>query len=388
MGAILHVFLQSLLAIPICYWFNMLSSMKNPWLLFVAANGVLISVVLLVRIYPPVKRTSAAFRDPFLYAFSLFAFTSIVDLLIGLELNGWISNSMLFYFKEGEPYLSTSHGMTINYWDGTGHFLMYLFMLDGIARGQERRNLGLYWFGSVFNSMIVLLCGSVAGKFGSHVKPSYFLNVAYVVVPLSYAYRLLRQQRKVERKPTSKSAYASVWERPLDVLFILYFVAAIIVAFLRGYASLGSPFFINKWYTKNAEPYISDESGFPQMQMLTYMWYFVPYYGAAIYGLLTPGNRWMIDGAILHAGAAIQAQISYIVSAIYDMKQSAVFPSDGINTSWLINSLYRLLDNQQLTPQGNTIFWTINLALLIVPHLFAWRCLTNQSHFAQPKVKQ
>ena len=114
----------------------------------------------------------------------------------------------------------------------------------------------------------------------------------------------------------------------------------------------------------------------------------------------------MIDGAILHAGAAIQvsgfillkihcseyyftqAQISYIVSAIYDMKQSAVFPSDGINTSWLINSLYRLLDNQQLTPQGNTIFWTINLALLIVPHLFAWRCLTNQSHFAQPKVKQ
>ena len=76
--------------------------------------------------------------------------------------------------------------MTINYWDGTGHFLMYLFMLDGIARGlvvlldaklcvclinslmiscrQERRSLGLYWFGSVFNSMIVLLCGSVAGR--------------------------------------------------------------------------------------------------------------------------------------------------------------------------------------------------------------------------------
>ena len=75
------------------------------------------------------------------------------------------------------------------------------------------------------------------GKFGSHVKPSYFLNVAYVVVPLSYAYRLLRQQRKVERRPTSKSAYASVWKRPLDVLFILYFVAAIVVAFLRGYVS-------------------------------------------------------------------------------------------------------------------------------------------------------
>ena len=125
MGAILHIFLQSLLAIPICYWFNMLSSMKNPWLLFVAANGVLISVVLLVRIYPPVKRTSAAFRDPFLYgklpsfaqklhfenkriAFSLFAFTSIVDLLIGLELNGWISNSMLFYFKEVLHYMANN----------------------------------------------------------------------------------------------------------------------------------------------------------------------------------------------------------------------------------------------------------------------------------------
>lgn len=76
------------------------------------------------------------------------------------------------------------------------------------------------------------------------------------------------------------------------------------------------------------EPYLADSSGFPRMQvndnkdsfrkwnqtpvnvfqMLTYSWYFVPYYGMAIYGLLNPGKSWMLDWAMIHAGAAAQVQ--------------------------------------------------------------------------------
>jgi hypothetical protein len=127
--------LLALLAIPTTYWFNSLKAMSNHWVIFWGSNAVLIAVVLLVCLFPPVEQSSRARKDPFLYAFSLFSYTAIVDLCIALELNGWISNSMLFYFKEGEPYLATSHGLMINYWDGTAHLAMYLLLIDAIARG-------------------------------------------------------------------------------------------------------------------------------------------------------------------------------------------------------------------------------------------------------------
>lgn len=62
--------------------------------------------------------------------FGLFCWTGIVDLFIGLELNGFVSNFMGFYLLEGEPYLNTSHGMFINYWDGT---VQYALQLSSIA---------------------------------------------------------------------------------------------------------------------------------------------------------------------------------------------------------------------------------------------------------------
>ena len=53
-----------------------------------------------------------------------------MDLFIGLELSGYVKGFMGFYFVEGESYLNSSHGMMINYWDGTAH---YALQLSGIA---------------------------------------------------------------------------------------------------------------------------------------------------------------------------------------------------------------------------------------------------------------
>lgn len=58
--------------------------------------------------------------------FALFCWSGVIDLFIALELDGYVSGYMQFYFLEGEPYLNTSHGTMINYWDGTVHYTLQL----------------------------------------------------------------------------------------------------------------------------------------------------------------------------------------------------------------------------------------------------------------------
>lgn len=42
------------------------------------------------------------------------------------------------------------------------------------------------------------------------------------------------------------------------------------------------------------------------LQMMVYLFYFLPYYVAAVYGLVWPENTWMLDLSLIHAGAAAQ----------------------------------------------------------------------------------
>ena len=67
---------------------------------------------------------------------------------------------------------------------------------------------------------------------GSSLRASYFLNTAYVIVPLAFVARLFGKSRKFTAKTQDTR---SIWTRPLDLLFVLYFIAAIPVAFMRGY---------------------------------------------------------------------------------------------------------------------------------------------------------
>ena len=64
---------------------------------------------------------------------SIFLFASLVDMVIGLENDGYVGKYLHFYLLQGEPYLKTPFGSMINYWDGTVHLALVLFVLSRTA---------------------------------------------------------------------------------------------------------------------------------------------------------------------------------------------------------------------------------------------------------------
>ncbi|KAL3867267.1 hypothetical protein ACJMK2_044481 [Sinanodonta woodiana] len=347
------VFIESLLAIPIIYALNKMTLMKDQRWIFTVAVFVLALIGVISFVFVKASPTK---KESLFYVWSVFAFTSCVDLFIALELDQYVSGFMEFYFREGEPYLRTAHGTLINWWDGTGHYALYLILIALCCTGQSYREVGLYWVGSAINSMIVFMIGNITGPTG--LKWSYMLNIPYVFFPIYAAVRFLKDGSKARGTTRQSRSGQRTWEKLVEVLFGLWFAAATVLAFFRGIAILGCTGAIYQTYLTDFEPYIKDENEYGKMQVLTHLFYFIPFYLGAMCSLIYPGQTWIGDWSLIHAGAAVQSQVSFIGSSLH----------------WRTPEKFRVPN----TSEARLFFWLVNLSLLIVPHLHALYCHRNE----------
>ncbi|XP_038634045.1 transmembrane 6 superfamily member 2 isoform X1 [Scyliorhinus canicula] len=341
-GAGTAAFLLSLSAIPISFLLNRVSAMDSPMVVFYAAAGVLLGLLLVLYLLvigtPP--------KDPLFYAFAVFSFTSVIDLVISLEQDGYIKGFMGFYLKEGEPYLRSAYGILICYWDGTVHYALYLMMIAAITLRWSYRTVGLYWLGSMLISLVTLLLGTVVGKFGTEIRPAFLLNIPYVLIPIWAGKKIYRMPKALPRITADQIAMEQskwLYRRPLDLVFIVYLLIAAAFTVFRGFIALECSFETCDTYAFDQEPYLSDPVMYPKIQMLVNMFYLVPFFGLALYGLIDPGCEWMPDLTVVFAGAIAQAQFSHIGASLHPRTAFTYrVPQDVVSSFLYANILFAL----------------------------------------------
>lgn len=256
----------SLCALPVSYVLNQVSAFSQP--LCVVLLSALILGLLFVTVYS--LSHGEITYDPLYAVFVIFSFTSLVDLVIALQEDGYVVGFMDFYTKEGEPYLRTAHGIFICYWDGTVHYLLYLTMAGAIRKRKGYRNLGLYWLGSFAMSLLVFLPGNILGKYSSEMRPTFLLAILYLLVPCWAGVRIFNQSRA----PTSytpgmvqEEQKKSLLQRPADLTLTVYLILAALFTVFRGLVVLDCPTDACFIYIYQYEPYLRDPVAYPKLQV-------------------------------------------------------------------------------------------------------------------------
>uniref|UniRef100_A0A8C2E4Y9 Transmembrane 6 superfamily member 2 n=1 Tax=Cyprinus carpio TaxID=7962 RepID=A0A8C2E4Y9_CYPCA len=205
---------------------------------------------------------------------------------------------MEFYQKTGEPYL-----------DGITHLILYLMLIHRMSNKQQYCTLGLFWPGSLCANMIVFVPRIVVGKYGSEICPAFWLKMPFLLVPIWGTVFLFSRPRDMPLVGASKAECeqkkALIWS-PLDLLFVVYLVAAMGSTIFKGLVSWCSPYA----YMTEYEPYLKN-------LMLLLLFHTLPMLGSFAYGLYTSGCTWMLDWTVYFASAILQCQWSYIGASLH-----------------------------------------------------------------------
>lgn len=243
-------------------------------------------------------------RNPFLILFAVFAFATMLDLLIALSLLG-VTDVMNSYFETGEPYLKSSYGMAVNLWDGTAHLLMYIGMSYYLAKGLPHRKLALFWTGSLMSACVIYMLANLIGEYAEHIEPSYLMNVPFMLVPIFYAWRILdddKTQAASTRAPLGGQDYALT----LALLALAFLCAYRLLVVLNPAVSL-----TQGW--AGIEPYLLVPSRYPELQMIAYGTTLMPFTVLAAMSLWRKPTRGIAIWSWVFAGFVAQGQFGHVI---------------------------------------------------------------------------
>ncbi|XP_025920541.1 transmembrane 6 superfamily member 2 isoform X1 [Apteryx rowi] len=348
----------SLLAFPVAFGVNSAAALADsPGALMLTGALVLAGLFVVGFV-----SGGSHFQDPLFCVFAVFSFTSVVDLIISLEEDGYISGFVEIYVREGEPYLRTAHGIMICYWDGIVHYALYLAMITAMSQRKSYRNLGLFWLGSLMMSIVVFLLGNLIGKYSSDISPAFLLNMPYVLILIWAGLRLFQQPKALPCLTADKIAeeqHKGLHQRPQDLGLVLFLILAAAFTFFRGLVVLDCPADSCFEYIYQHEPYLRDPVAYPKAQMLVYLFYVLPFFCLCVYGLVRPGCAWMPDWSLVFAGAVAQAQFSHLGSSLH---ARTPFPYQTPEDAWWS-------------------FLLTNVLYALGPQLLAYRCLRRPAFF-------
>ncbi|NXM73929.1 TM6S2 protein, partial [Serilophus lunatus] len=337
-----------LLSIPVALGITGATTLtERPLVLLLTVVLALIGLVCIITFVSGLSH----FQDPLFCVFVVFSFISVVDLIIALEEDGFISGFMEVYVREGEPYLRTAHGIMICYWDGIVHYGLYLTMIGAIGHRKNYRSLGLFWLGSLMMSIVVFLLGNMIGKYSSELSPSFLLNLPYILILMWAGVKLFQQPKALPWLSPEKIAEEqrkALYQRPQDMLLVLVLLLTAAFTFFRGMVVLDCPSDSCFEYIYQHEPYLRDPVAYPKVQMLIYMFYVLPFFILSIYGLVLPGCSWLPDWSLVFAGAVAQAQFSHLGSSLHSRTPFPYQTPDDVLWSFLLSNILYALGPQLL----------------------------------------
>ncbi|XP_049644460.1 transmembrane 6 superfamily member 2 [Suncus etruscus] len=351
----------SLGALPLSFALSLVAELSHP--LGVAMMSLLIVALFSVAVYS-LSRGDTYYYDPLYAVFAVFAFTSMVNLLIALREDGYLGSFMDFYTQGGDPYLRTPHGVSSCYWDGIVHLLLYLAMAGAIRKRKRYRHFGLYWLGSFLMSALVFIGGNLLGKYSAEIRPTLLLTIPCLLLPCWAGLRIFAQPRDPVYCPADvvQQEHRSLLWRPLDLVLLLYLGLAGFFTLFRGLVVLDCPTDSCFVYLYQYEPYLRDPVAYPKVQMLVQLFYALPFYGLAAYALVWPGCSWLPDLSLLFAGAIGQAQFSHVCASMH------------LRTPFT----YRVPEDAW------PCFLLCNLSCALGAHLLALRCQLRPGFFLHP----
>jgi len=266
------------------------------------------------------------------------------------------------YLVYDELYVLTPFGMSTEIWMDIINYFFYAVFIFMIDNNYSYRDLILYWSGATLTSEMVATLACFTGSQSHMLQYSEFMHIVHVGAASWVIFKFIFLKPRRIDGPRCISKYATL-DKCLVICLILYSFFAV----FRGLAALNGNQRWVKSYVMQAEPYIVHPSRFPAIWILYLAVYGIPFQLVTARVLTRPGlgAEWLVNMSILYAGSILQGTFVFLSYSFYPSAEAK----------------FKLPKKYFFYVLG------INLLLVIVTHVLAYRCLKEPCYFNKPCLK-